>query len=238
MIVTETEHFDRTAAGFVSGYIRMKPDAVLGFATGSTTVGLHRELARMHLEEGLDFSQVYSFNLDEYAGIPWEHPKSCRCRMEEQLFRHVNIRRERIEFLNGAAADPEAECVRFARAIDACGGIDLQVLGIGTNGHIAFNEPGTPFDSRLRVVPLAQQTIGDKSAFFGGEELVPRCGITMGLMDVMRCKRNVLLARGADKADIIRRSLRGPVTVDVPASVLQLHPQLTVILDKAAAAGL
>lgn len=238
LITAEPSDFDRTAAEIVAEQIRHKPDSVLGFATGSTTVQFHRELAALHVREGLDFSLISSFNLDEYRGISAADPESCRYRMEEQLFAKINITRNRIYFLDGLAEDMDQECSEYERQIERLGGIDLQVLGIGTNGHIAFNEPGTPFHTDTRVVDIAKQTIQDKSLLFGSESNVPRQGVTMGIRSIMHAKSILLLAKGAAKAGIIHQTLYGPVTEQVPASILQLHPQLTVVLDKEAASEL
>ncbi|MBY9078429.1 glucosamine-6-phosphate deaminase [Paenibacillus sp. HN-1] len=235
--VTRAE-FDRRAAEEVGDFIRELPEAKIGFATGATTVGLHRELARMHREEGLDFGRIHSFNLDEYAGLSSRHPFSCRYRMEEQLFGIVNIPRRHIHFLNGEAVDPARECREYEALIDVLGGIDYQVVGIGTNGHIAFNEPGTPFHATAGVVDISGRTLEDKAYMFGGISGVPKQGITLGIKNVMHARRILLLAKGTEKCEIVKEALQGPVTPDIPASILQLHPRLTVIVDEEAGAGL
>lgn len=238
MIIVKSAVFDRRAAEEVGGYIRGLPEAKMGFATGATTIGLHRELARMHREEGLDFGRIHSFNLDEYAGLSPRHPFSCRYRMEEQLFSSVNIPRRHIHFLNGEASNPALECREYEALINTLGGIDYQVVGIGTNGHIAFNEPGTPFHATAGVVDISGRTLEDKAYMFGGISGVPTQGITLGIKNVMHARRILLLAKGAEKNEIVREALQGPVTPEIPASVLQLHPRLTVILDEEAGRGM
>ena len=229
------EELSRAAARVVAEQIRRKPDSVLGFATGSTPLGMYAELERMHREEGLDFSRVVTFNLDEYCGLPADHPQSYHTYMWEHLFRHVNVRPENVHLPDGMAADVAAECARYEALVRAAGYPDLQLLGIGTNGHIGFNEPGTPFEAETHCVALQEKTRRANARFFGSIEAVPRHAISMGIKTIMRARRILLLASGASKAEAIARSLRGPVTTEVPGSVLQLHPAARIFVDREAA---
>lgn len=235
-IAKDYNEMSKRAAGMVAAAI--KPGVVLGLATGDTLLGCYRELIRMHRERGLDFSRVTTFNLDEYVGLPPTHPQSFRYFMNENLFRHVNIRMENTHVLDGMAEDPQRACMEFEEAIRAAGGIDLQLLGIGANGHIALNEPGSSFDSRTRVVNLSERTIRDNVRFFKSIDEVPRKALSMGIGTIMEARRVILLASGARKADAVAKSVEGPVTGEVPASALQRHPDCTFIVDKAAASKL
>ena len=223
------------AADLIARKIQQRPRAVLGLATGSTPLAVYRELARRHREEGLDFSQVTTFNLDEYVGLPGTHPQSYRYFMEEHLFRHLNVRPERTHVPDGRSLDFDRHCESYERQISQAGGIDLQLLGIGTDGHIAFNEPGSSLGSRTRVKTLAGETIRDNARFFGGEDQVPRMAVTMGVGTILDSRQCLLLALGEHKARAIRDTVEGPVTAQVTASALQLHRDVVVILDEAAA---
>jgi glucosamine-6-phosphate deaminase len=233
-IAKDYAEMSRLAADMISRLIEDRPDAVLGLATGSTPVGLYEELVKRH-KAGLDFSRVTTFNLDEYYGLHGEHPASYNYYMWEHLFGKINISKEKVNLPNGAAPDPEEECRRYEDKIAAAGGIDLQILGIGSNAHIGFNEPGTPFGSVTSLVKLAPATIQANARFFEREEDVPRKAFSMGIKSIMRCRSIVLLANGEGKADAVAAAVQGPVTEEVPASVLQLHPNCTFILDEAAA---
>jgi glucosamine-6-phosphate deaminase len=236
LIIKNNSHdFDKQAADEIVNQIKKKADSVIGFATGNTTVGLHEELVNRYQEESVDFSNVTTFNLDEYVGVSKEDPTSCYSRMENQLFKYVNLKVENIKCLDGMATSLDMEAENYEILLRKVGGIDIQVLGIGTNGHIAFNEPGSPFGSVSRIVDIANQTVKGKASLFGSLERVPRQGITMGIKSIMKAKRILLLAKGEQKASIIFKTLNGPVTTDVPASILQLHPNVTVILDQDAA---
>jgi glucosamine-6-phosphate deaminase len=238
LITKNYDELSKKAAEIIADAIRNKPDLILGLATGGTPVGCYRELIRMHKEEGLDFSRVVTFNLDEYVGLPPTHPQSYRYFMNENLFNHVNIRMENTHLPNGMSDDLQKTCKEFEEAIKAAGGIDLQLLGIGTNSHIAFNEPGSPFNSRTRVVKISEQTRRDNARFFRSIDEVPRQAISMGIGTIMEARKIVLLASGAGKADAVAKSIKGPITEDVPASILQRHPDCTFILDEAAASKL
>jgi glucosamine-6-phosphate deaminase len=236
LITRDYDEMSRRAAEVVSAVIR--PGAVLGLATGNTFLGCYRELVRMHREMGLDFSRVKTFNLDEYVGLSPAHPQSFRHFMDENFFNHVNIGAGNIHFLDGMADDLQHACQKFEEAIRAAGGIDLQLLGIGTNGHIAFNEPGSPFDSRTRVVELSEGTRRYNARFFGSFDEVPTHALSMGIGTIMEAKKIVLLASGEGKAAAVAGAVEGPVTEQVPASVLQRHPDCTFIIDEAAASRL
>lgn len=227
----------REAAGIVKQRMLAKPNIVLGLSTGHTPFALYEELIRMHQEEGLDFSEVVTFNLDEYIGLDSDNPKSYYFFMHENFFSKINILKENALIPYGMVRNLKKHCEWYEKTIKAKGGIDLMVLGIGGNGHIGFNEPQSSFDSITRVVDLSEKTIKDNSRFFDSIDEVPKQAITMGIATIMASKECLLLASGAHKADIIKKALRGPVTEEVPASVLQNHPNLTVILDKPAASS-
>ena len=232
VIIKETyEEMSREAAEMVRKGLKKKPGMVLGLATGSTPLGLYKELARMHKEEALDFSQVVTFNLDEYVGLQPDHPQSYRYFMNENLFNHINIKMENTHVPDGMAKDLEAHCEEYEEMIKKAGGIDLQVLGIGSDGHIAFNEPCSSLGSRTRIKTLTKQTIEDNSRFFEKEEDVPIFAITMGVGSVMESKEVLLLASGEKKAEVIARCIEGPITAEVTASMVQMHPWVTVIVD-------
>ncbi len=227
------------AARIIAKLVRSKPDCVLGLATGSTPLGTYRELIRMHREDGLDFSRVTTFNLDEYVGLPPEHPQSYRAFMAENFFRHVNVDVKRTHIPDGMARDVPAECARYEAAIAAAGGIDLQLLGIGSDGHIGFNEPSSSLASRTRIKTLTERTRADNARFFGGDlAQVPFHCITMGVGTIMASREVLLLAFGASKADAVAGAVEGPITAMNPASVLQMHGVAKCIVDEAAAAKL
>lgn len=244
------DEMSRCAAEHIAALIREKPNCVIGFATGATPLGTYRELVRMHKEEGLDFSNVISFNLDEYLGIsmdlskPYNMDQSYKRFMYEELFKHINIKEENIHIPDGLTDNPEEECIRYEEQIKEAGGIDLQILGIGGNGHWAFNEPGSPFDSRTRVIKLSQQTLDDNyEAFYKKagipREKMPHYAITMGIGTIHESKEVLMLANGAKKAEIVAKALEGPVTTMITASSIQIfNGKATVILDEAAASVL
>ena len=238
IITRNYDEMSKLAAKMIADAIRSKPDVVLGLATGGTPVGCYQELVRMHREEGLDFSGVTTFNLDEYVGLPPTHEQSYHYYMDVNLFNHVNIRRENVHIPDGLAEDLERHCREYEEMIKKAGGIDLQLLGIGRNGHIGFNEPGSPFDSRTRVVKLAETTRRDNARFFKSLDEVPTHAITMGLATIMEARKIILLASGEAKADAVAKSVEGPKTVMVPASILQDHPDCTFIIDREAASKL
>lgn len=224
----------RTAARFVARLLRRKPNCVLGLATGSTPLGMYRELIHMHRQEGLDFSRVVTFNLDEYVGLGPTHPQSYRRFMQENLFDRLNIEPRNTHVPDGRALDFDAFCQQYERMIVETGGIDLQVLGIGSDGHIAFNEPGSSLGSRTRLKTLTEETIRDNARFFGSAEQVPRLAITMGVGTILESRQCLLLACGSTKARAICDTIEGPVTAQVTASALQLHRDVIAVVDEEA----
>ena len=235
IIETDSEAASRRAAKFVADLVRKKPGCVLGLATGSTPLATYRELIRLHKDEGLDFSQVTTFNLDEYVGLSSVHPQSYRQFMQANLFDHINLREDATNVPDGRALDFESHCRQYEQWIHDAGGIDLQILGIGSDGHIAFNEPGSSLGSRTRLKTLASETIRDNARFFGGEDKVPRLAVTMGVGTILESRRCLLLAFGQHKASAVRDTVEGPVTAQVTASALQLHREVIGIFDEAAA---
>lgn len=226
------------AAALVAA-LEENPRLVLGLATGRTPVRLYHELAAEHAKHGADFSQVTTFNLDEFVGVSPHHPGSYRAFMQAHLFSRVNIAAERIHFLRGDALDLDAECARYERAIAEAGGIDLQLLGIGTNGHIGFNEPARELEARTHRVRLTASTRRSNAALFDGDEhKVPAQALSMGMATILQARRIVLLATGKSKARCIERLARGPITPKLPASFLQLHPRVEIAVDAAAAGSL
>ncbi len=238
IIAKDYEEVSDRAAERVIAALRQKPGLVLGLATGSSPVGLYRRLAEAHHNDGLDFSQVVSFNLDEYVGLAPEHEQSYRRFMNENLFDHVNIRSENTHVPDGLARPLLEHCRDYERMIREAGGIDLQVLGVGRDGHVAFNEPGTSLGSRTHVTALTRETIEDNSRFFEGPDEVPRFAVTMGIGTILEARTCLLLAVGEDKADAVRAAIEGPVTSMVTASALQLHPDTVAVVDEAAAGKL
>ena len=237
-ITDSYEAMSKEAAAIVADRIRRKPNLVLGLATGSTPLGLYQELIRMHKEEGLSFAKVTTFNLDEYVGLPRTHNQSYYHFMWENFFKHIDIDPRYIHVPDGMATDLEAHCEWYDNEIKKWGGIDLQILGIGANGHIAFNEPGSSLGSRTRIKTLTEQTIQDNSRFFTSIEEVPRLAITMGIGTIMEAKEIILLANKASKAEAIKAAVEGPITHMVPASIIQMHRKAYVIIDKEAASKL
>ena len=228
------EEMSRKAAGIVSAQIIMKPDCVLGLATGSTPVGLYKQLIEWYRNGDLDFSGVRTVNLDEYKGISRENDQSYYYFMHQNLFDHVNIPAGNTHLPDGMEPDSEKECRRYEELIQSMGSVDLQLLGIGHNGHIGFNEPSDVFDKQVHCVNLTQSTIEANKRFFASAEEVPRQAYTMGIQTIMRSKKILIIANGEGKADIVRDAFFGPITPMVPASVLQLHNDVTLVADEAA----
>jgi glucosamine-6-phosphate deaminase len=225
------------AADLVAELLAAKPDAVLALPAGNTPRPIYAALARRHHEDGLSFARATAFTLDEYAGVAADHPASFRRYLNEALVRQVDLPPGRVYGPDATAPDLDAACDRYERAIAAAGGLDLCLLGIGGNGHIAFNEPGSPFDSRTRVVDLAADSRAAVAGSFGGAP-VPARALTIGIGTILSARRCVLIAYGAGKADVIARAIEGPAAPALPASALQLHPDATVILDATAASRL
>jgi glucosamine-6-phosphate deaminase len=234
-LVVSAVRFDRYIAHIFIRQVLRKPDSVFCFATGDTTKGIFVELVRLKEELGIDFSRARAVNLDEYVGVKKEDPASCYYRIFHSLYEPLGIAEDRFYVPLAAAEDTGAESRRFAKLLEDWGGIDLMLLSIGQNGHVAFNEPGTPFGLDIHVAALLPSTFEAKARLFGGAEKVPRHGLTMGIKTVMHARRILLAAKGAHKRDIIHIALDGPVTEAVPASILQLHPDLILILDETAA---
>ena len=226
------------SAAIIQDACRHKSSPVLGFPTGKTPLGLYEKLVGLYNQGGIDFASVIAFNLDEYVGLEESHPQSFGYYMDNHLFQHVNIKRENIFRLNGQPGDIEEHCRSYERKIQEVGGIDVQILGIGKNGHIAFNEPGSSLSSRTRLKILTPGTVEANKPFFQNEKKVPRFCLTMGIGTILETKMTLLLASGKDKAESVARAIEGPVTASVPASALQLHPQAKFIIDEAAASGL
>jgi glucosamine-6-phosphate deaminase len=228
----------RIVADRVITAVKADPSVVLGLPTGRTPIALYDELARLTRTHGADWSSVTTFNLDEFVGLPPDHPGSYRRFMEAHLFSRVNVRPDRINFLNGTA-NPSAECSRYEQAIAAADGIDIQILGIGTNGHIGFNEPGRELQSRTHRVTLKPETRRSNAALFGGDlSKVPTEALSMGMATILQARAIILLANGHSKAHCIERLVNGPLTTDLPASFLQLHHDVDIILDAAAGEAL
>ena len=228
------EEMSRKAAGIVSAQIIMKPDCVLGLATGSTPIGLYKQLIEWYRNGDLDFSGVRTVNLDEYKGISRENDQSYYYFMHQNLFDHVNIPAGNTHLPDGMEPDSEKECRRYEELIQSMGSVDLQLLGIGHNGHIGFNEPADAFDKLVHCVNLTQSTIEANKRFFASAKEVPRQAYTMGIQTIMRSKKILIIANGEGKADIVRDAFFGPITPMVPASVLQLHNDVTLVADEAA----
>jgi glucosamine-6-phosphate deaminase len=238
IIKDDFDDANRIAAKVIAKILNSKPNAVLGLATGSTPLGLYKELVRLHRDEGLDFSQVTTFNLDEYVGLTAGHDQSYHYFMQENLFNYINIPAHNIHIPSGTTDNYEAFCRWYEERIVERGGIDLQVLGIGTDGHIAFNEPSSSLGSRTRIKTLAKQTIDDNARFFEKAEDVPVYAITMGVGTILEARKVMLLANGEAKADAIAGAIEGPVTAMNTASALQLHQEVMFFLDRAAAGRL
>jgi glucosamine-6-phosphate deaminase len=241
MLVIIKENYEQMsleAAKQVASLIRKKPDCIVGFATGSTPLGLYKELIRMHKTEGLDFSKVTSFNLDEYVGLPPSHDQSYHYFMWENLFKHININPSNVHIPMGMAEDVDAFCDWYENKIVEHGGIDLQILGIGANGHIAFNEPGSSLGSRTRIKTLTEKTIKDNARFFKSLDEVPRFAITMGVGTIMEARNLLVLANGKGKAEAIKETVEGSIMAKYPATIVQLHRYATVVIDKDAASKL
>ena len=224
----------RRAANLISAEVIRKPDCVLGLATGSTPVGTYRQLSAWNQKGDFSFKDVRTVNLDEYLGLPPTHDQSYRYFMQENLFDKIDIPFEHTHVPDGMAADPEQECRRYDELVQSLGYADLQLLGLGRNGHIGFNEPGAAFEKETHCVDLTESTIEANKRFFACEEDVPKQAYTMGIKNIMQAKKILLIAGGEEKAEALRNSLYGPITPSVPASILQLHNDVTVIADEAA----
>lgn len=238
LVCKDYETLSKKAAGILAGIVNVKPTAILGLATGSSPVGTYKELIKLYENGLLDFSQVRTYNLDEYYPLEPTNDQSYHFFMNDNLFDHVNIDKNNVHVPDGNAADMNEACESYEKMLNEIGGVDIQVLGIGGNGHIGFNEPCDTFVGPTHVVELTESTIQANSRFFEKIEDVPTKAISMGIGSIMKAKKILLVANGAGKADAIAKTLEGPITPNVPASVLQLHPDVTIIIDEAAAANL
>jgi len=234
-----SEELGREAARVVANAVRRNPALRLGLATGSTMLAMYQELVRLHRRESLDFSKVVTFNLDEYLGLSSNHPQSFHHYMRENFFAHVNVDAGNIHIPDGAIkGNYQQYCASYEEVIRNAGGIDLQILGIGRNGHIGFNEPTSSLGSRTRLKVLSKETIQDNRKFFASQDEIPQCAITMGIGTILESKRILLLASGSPKAAAIAKAIEGPLTASVTASALQLHSDVTFIIDREAGAEL
>lgn len=224
----------RKAANIISAQVIMKPDCVLGLATGSTPIGMYEKLVEWYNKGDLDFGDVTTVNLDEYRGLPKENDQSYYYFMHSHLFDYVNINPERTFLPDGMSEDPDAECARYEEVIRSTGGVDLQLLGMGHNGHIGFNEPGDVFEKGTHCVDLQPRTIEANKRFFASADDVPKQAYSMGIQTIMMAKKILVVVSGEDKAEALKNSLFGPVTPKVPGSILQMHPDVTVVADEAA----
>lgn len=236
VLIYESEEQIGIAAGnYMCGQVLQKPNSILGLATGSTPLKPYSQMIELYKKGVVDFSKVTTFNLDEYVNLDVNDKNSYHNFMHENLFDHINIPEENINFLDGNAEDPEEECRRYEEKIKAAGGIDIQLLGIGSNGHIAFNEPADCFQRWSHVVTLKESTVKDNSRFFKSIDEVPTQAVTMGIGSIMQAKKILIIAIGENKAKAIKQLIGGNVTPMCPASVLQFHTDVTLMLDKAAA---
>lgn len=236
VLVFDTEEQIGIAAGYyMCGQVLQKPDSVLGLATGSTPIKAYDHMIKLYRQGAVDFSQVTTFNLDEYCNLDIKDKNSYHSFMYENLFNNINIPDENINFLDGNADDVEQECKNYEKKIKQAGGIDIQLLGIGSNGHIAFNEPAESFQRWSHIVALKESTIKDNSRFFNSIEEVPTHALTMGIGSIMQAKRILIIALSEHKAKAVKQVIDGQVTPQCPASVLQFHPDVTLMLDKGAA---
>lgn len=238
IICPTTESANHLVAQLIADTVRSKPRSVLGLPTGRTPEGVYDRLAMLHTEQKLDFANVTTFNLDEYIGIPATDPQSYRSTMERSFFSKVNIDRANTHLPDGTASDLETECASYEQLIMDSGGIDIQLLGIGLNGHLAFNEPLSSFSSRTRPKSLTPETRAQNSSFFGSLDQVPMRAVTMGIGTILDSRWCILLATGSSKAEIILKAVEGPLGASVPATALQMHRRCTVVVDEAAAAWL
>ena len=235
MVILKAKNYDdmsTKAANILAAQVIMKPDAVLGLATGSTPEGIYSRLIKKYEDGELDFSKISTVNLDEYKGLTRDNDQSYYYFMSTKLFDHINIDKANTNVPDGTKEDGEAECARYEEVIKSLGGIDIQLLGIGGNGHIGFNEPDTSFIRDTHCVKLTDETIEANSRFFASKDEVPKYAYTMGIGSIMQAKKILLVASGKGKAQAIYDTVCGPITPNVPASVLQLHPDVTIVADE------
>jgi glucosamine-6-phosphate deaminase len=225
------KELNEAGAGIITGLVQMQPSAVLGLATGGTPVGIYEELVKAHKKGHVSFKKVTTFNLDEYVGVPEDHPESYHTYMKQHLFNHIDLLPDHANIPDGNAAILEEECLRYNRELEKAKQIDLQLLGIGHNGHIGFNEPDHSLVSGTHVVKLKPETRSANARYFASIDEVPTHALTMGVGTILKAKSILLVVRGADKAEIIHRALTGPIQTELPATLLQTHPNLVVLLD-------
>ncbi len=226
------------AAEMIANRLRNQPNLVLGLTTGSTPLGVYKELIRLHQDEGLDFSKVVTFNLDEYVGLAPDHPQSYHYFIFENFFKHINIDPDKIHIPDGTAEDVEAHCEWYDNEIKRHGGLDIQLFGIGANGNIAFNDPGSSLTSRTRIKTLTEKTTEDNMQLVEDSEKIPQYVITMGIGTIMEAKEIIMLASGVQKANAVKSAVEGPISALVPASIVQMHRKAFVMIDKEAASEL
>ena len=236
IIIADTyKEMSEKAASIVCSQVILKPDCVLGLATGDTPLGMYKELIKLYKNKKVDFSEVTTFNLDEYCNLNRANKHSYHYYMNHNFFKHINIKKENTHILNGIAKDIDAECKNYEELIKNKGGIDLQVLGIGTNGHVGFNEPDFNFEAETHLVNLDEMTIEANSRFFGSKDDVPATALSMGIKTIMQSRKLLLLADGEAKASAIYKTVNGKICPEVPSSIIQLHPDATMIIEKNAA---
>lgn len=236
--VKNYEEMSKRAAFIIASQVSIKEDSVLGLATGSTPIGTYKQIINIYNDKLIDFKNITTYNLDEYYDLSEENEQSYRCFMNQNLFNHINIDKKNTFVPNGKAENPEKECKRYDSLVEKSGNIDLQILGIGSNAHIGFNEPDDKFAKGTHLVDLKQETIDANARFFKSKEEVPKKAISMGMKNIMAAKKVILLASGENKAQAIKSTIEGPINPSVPASILQLHPDVTFILDEEAASRL
>lgn len=233
-IAENYDEMSKIATNIMAAQVTLKPESVLGLATGSSPLGLYQQLIKRYEDGDLDFSKVTSVNLDEYKGLAPDNDQSYRYFMHENFFRHINIDAANTFVPDGLAQDAQTECDRYERVITDCGGVDMQLLGLGLNGHIGFNEPDQEFAKQTHLVDLTESTIQANKRFFESEEQVPKQAYSMGIGSIMRARKILLIVSGAAKAEAVKQAIEGPITPMMPASVLQLHPDVTIVGDKEA----
>jgi glucosamine-6-phosphate deaminase len=237
MRIIKVKNYDEVSvktANLILGQVNLKPDAVLGLATGGSPVGAYQKIVEAYNRGEVDFSQITTINLDEYRGIKRSHAQSYWSFMHENLFQYINVKEDHIFIPDGENPDSEEVCKAYDKVIEAAGGIDMQLLGIGLDGHIGFNEPADHFEKNTHCVDLTESTIEANKRFFKSKEEVPRQAYTMGILPIIQAKKVIMIANGKNKADIIKKAFMGPVTPEVPASILQMHPDFTLIADEEA----
>lgn len=235
MRIIKVKNYDELSvktAAMIAAQVNLKPNAVLGLATGGSPVGAYEKLVEMFQQGAVDFSEITTVNLDEYRGLSKEHEQSYWYFMHDNLFHHVNVKAEKIHVPNGENPDMERACREYDELIESVGGIDLQLLGIGLDGHIGFNEPGAAFEPNTHCVDLTESTIEANKRFFSSKDEVPKQAYTMGIKPIMQAKKVLMIANGAAKAEILKKAFTGEITPEVPASILQLHPDFTLIADE------